>query len=266
MITFLRRFASIVIATSASAELLYNNGLPDHDPLPNGFEMTQWVEADDFTLTTAARVDGIRFHDIEIFGNFSGNVLWRIHENGPDGKPGAVLFSGTATATHQATGFVSPPYTEFLVTFPVEELLLPAGTYWLALHNGPLSSAANQRVYWESTVANTTQESQSDIGPIFAGSWLSNFVGGVVSELSFQTLGAPLPRVTAVERIQGGQAIRFTTAAGYNYRVEYKNNLSDAAWTALPGGELLSGSGNIAEIVDSNAANLPHRFYRVVLL
>jgi hypothetical protein len=48
------------------------------------------------------------------------------------------------------------------------------------------------------------------------------------------------------------------TDVGKNYYLEFKDTLSDPAWTALP---LLEGGGALKALSDP-AANSAHRFYR----
>jgi hypothetical protein len=50
--------------------------------------------------------------------------------------------------------------------------------------------------------------------------------------------------------------------------VEYKNSLTDVSWTPLANAQNVSGTGGVVQISDPdpNIGNVPHRFYRVVLL
>ncbi len=243
--------------------------------------MTGWMVADDFTLFTAARIEGIQFSELENNGVFQGTILWRIYANSATDEPGLLLYSGTAASVnHAATGFVDPPSEEFTDTFAIDPVSLPPGIYWLALHNGPLSNGSNQRVYWERTSTSGFRGSESDIGcgfagplacpsPAFANDWGSNNAPDAPnSELVFQLSGVFGPSITGIARSSGIPQISFTTTAGQSYRVEYKNNLTDASWTTLPGSEMISGTGNIVQVIDSdpNIATVRHRFYRAVLL
>jgi len=57
----------------------------------------------------------------------------------------------------------------------------------------------------------------------------------------------------------GNIGISFPTQPGYAYQVEYKTNLTDAAWTPL--GNMISGDGTIQSVNDGTRAG--SRFYRV---
>ncbi len=174
------------------AELLYDNGPPS---LTNGFELTHWIEADDFTLEVAARLESVKVWSFEGAGSFEGSIVWQIYSNAPGGTPGTILFSGTSTnLTHVATGSFYFGYAEYVTTFDITPKFLPAGTYWLALHNGPLSNdSALGRVYWETTSTLGARESRSQIrsqmSP-FISLWLSNSIPpGAPSECAFQLNG-----------------------------------------------------------------------------
>jgi hypothetical protein len=58
-----------------------------------------------------------------------------------------------------------------------------------------------------------------------------------------------------------GTALSFRTLAGYNYQIEYKNDLTDANWTPL--GSPISGNGSIQVVNDTPGQT--HRFYRVLI-
>jgi hypothetical protein len=57
-------------------------------------------------------------------------------------------------------------------------------------------------------------------------------------------------------------SLSFPTEQGKSYTVQYKNNLSDPAWTDLPGMPVTGTGGNL-NINDPTPAGLPSRFYRI---
>jgi hypothetical protein len=68
--------------------------------------------------------------------------------------------------------------------------------------------------------------------------------------------------ITAVKRTGTTATVFFTTLTGSNHVLEYKNALTDNAWTAiLPG---VIGAGSVASEVDTNAT-VPRRFYRILV-
>jgi hypothetical protein len=77
------------------------------------------------------------------------------------------------------------------------------------------------------------------------------------------TVGMPnvLPP-TGTASLPGGGVVRlsFTVQPGLTYRVEYKNNLTDATWLPLGGTHLATGE---TLLVDDNLNSQPQRFYRL---
>ncbi len=61
-----------------------------------------------------------------------------------------------------------------------------------------------------------------------------------------------------------GVQLQFNTVAGRTYRVEWTQDLpATNGWSILPGAALLSGSGGLLQITDTNAPTQPQRFYRI---
>lgn len=231
--------------------------------------MTHWIDANQFSLGAAATLGTIKFWDVEASASFQGSVVWQIRANAANNTPGTILFSGTAMqVTHTSTGRkVDGVYPEFLNTFAVSSISLPAGSYWLVLHNGPLSNNLGQDIFWESAINASSAESLSDEAP-FNGNWETN---GPSSQLAFQLIGVPdslRPRITAISRTNGVPQISFTTVSGQNYRMEYKNNITDASWTTVSGSENVPGTGGVVQKSDPDptVVTRTRRFYRVMLL
>lgn len=252
--------------SSATAAMVYDNGAPNR---LNGFEISHWIQADDFPLGTAARLESVKFWTFEGSGNFQGSIVWQIYSNRANNTPGTLLFSGTSTnLAHTATGFTLGPYAEFSTTFDLPPVSLPAGSYWLGLHNGPLSNTSDTgRVYWGTTNTVDPTPSRSLVAP-FAGPWFSNEIpAGARAGVAFQVSGIPAGRVTELTFNNDNLRIGFTTAIGQTYRLEYKNALTDASWTPVSGADEIAGTGAIVEVSDpdSSARNVNRRFYRARL-
>jgi hypothetical protein len=82
--------------------------------------------------------------------------------------------------------------------------------------------------------------------------------------LVYDGIGAP---VISAFGLSGAPKISFTTSAGYFYRVEYKDDLSDLSWAPVSGAETVIGTGNVIQLSDPdpNLGTHPRRFYRVTL-
>jgi hypothetical protein len=269
---FIPLFVALVISgatAEAAPSLIYDNGSPD---LQEGFEITHLKEANSFTLSAGAILGNIKFWDLEFANDFQSSVFWEIRSNTPSNTPGSVLFSGTSTnLTHTATGRNAMPYPEYVITFDIGSVSLPAGTYWLVLHNGPLSYNANLNIVWETATTSRSDPTYGDEAP-FNNNWESNSIDNSPSQMAFQLTGVPeslRPVITAIGfTMTGAPRVSFTTVAGQHYRVDYKNNMTDASWLVVSGAQNVSGTGNAVPVTDPdpNALTMKHRFYRVVLL
>jgi hypothetical protein len=257
-------FLMLAGALNAPAVPAYDNGPPSHS---DGFELTHWIQADDFPVGVPTRVENIKFWSLEGSGSFQGSFVWQIYSNNANNTPGALLFSGTSIAlTRVPTGFDLFNYLEFINTFDIDPVSLPRGRYWIALHNGPLANNSDQgRVFWETSGNNGPTPSASLIAP-FVGSWYPHSVPPTPGELAFQIDGIIGPTVTALS-FSDLPRISFTTVAGQTYRMEYKDGLTDASWAFVLGGEEIVGTGEGVEASDPdpNARLLGHRFYRARL-
>ncbi len=162
--------ATLCLAASVPASAqspVYSNGAPNG---VSGNEMTQWIQASDFTLGSATTLTAARFWAFSLATNaYAGNVTWQIYSNAA-GSPGSMLFSGNVVPTAIVDG---PPYGGTTPTmrydFALPNVGLGAGTYWFGLHNGPLSNTGRAEFYWETTAANTTANDQEDVAPFGDG-------------------------------------------------------------------------------------------------
>ena len=80
--------------------MVYDNGGPNG---ASGNEMSAWLQAEDFVLSSDTHVTGVRFWTIESSGIFDGSFAWSILSN-TGGSPGVAIASGVSTATRTAQG------------------------------------------------------------------------------------------------------------------------------------------------------------------
>jgi hypothetical protein len=166
--------AAVLAAAPLSAQVIYNNGLPNGAA---GNEMTEWIQAEDFTLGSATTVGGVTFWAAvnSNFSGYQGSIVWQIYGNGA-GTPGTLMMSGTASPTptlYPGADITSLGDVGYQLTFALPDIALGAGTYWLGLHNGPLTTADYDGFYWATTDANATATAEEDIYP-FGDGWSSN--------------------------------------------------------------------------------------------
>jgi hypothetical protein len=259
-------FALVSAALSSRAGLLLDNGAPD---LSDASEMTHWIDANQFTLSSNSILWQVRFWDAEASTSFQGTVYWEIHSDNGGGVPGPVLFSGLSTnVTHSATGrAIFGAYPEYVDNFDLPSVFLGTGNYWLVLHNGPLSNNLGRDIFWEQAINSSTAPSLTQPAP-FTGPWESN---GASSQLAFQLYGVPdtaKAKVTAFDYNHAAPRISFQTTAGQSYQVQYSNALVNPTWIPVAGAENVAGNGAVIQITDhdSTIPGLSHRFYRVTLL
>lgn len=164
---------SIAAATAVPAHAqLYDNGAPN-----TGFgnEFTRWIQAQDFSLGSGATLTAVRFWAFGLSSTgseYAGSIAWQIYGDGGS-RPGALLFSGSASPTVTANPGGSCCGASFQLDFALPNVALGAGTFWLGLHNGPLSGTDRRDFYWQPTAANATLRGWEDVAA-FDGDWVEN--------------------------------------------------------------------------------------------
>lgn len=181
--------AAILLAgSSAQAGLIYDNGAPNAS---SANEITQWIQAEDFALASPVVLTDVRFWAVELTqGAYQGSLVWSLYGDNA-GAPGTLLYRDAAAPTmayDHDTGFGS----SYQFDFSVGAINLGAGTYWLGLHNGPLSTTSREEFYWETTAANLTSIGQEDRAPFDDGDWSTS-----AQEHAFQLFGNVGPVVPA---------------------------------------------------------------------
>jgi hypothetical protein len=159
--------------------IIYDNGGPDQQ---NGNEMTEWIQAEDFTLTADSTLTSVNFWDIEEPGGgaYQGEIDWVLYTDA-GGQPGAAFASGAAVGAAVTRTFIQccvlGTFDEYSLSFNISPgIPLTAGTtYWLGLHNGPLAFTNYSFFYWETTAFNGTYTGHEDDAP-FDGAWLDNLM------------------------------------------------------------------------------------------
>ena len=252
-------------AWAQSGDVVHDNGGSSRQ---DGWEMTQWFEADDFVIAERTQLSGVRFWNYVAPGAFTGTIVWELYTNSSSNTPGLLVASGTSSpASNAATGFVLfGALQEFVTTFTISPVTLDPGTYWLALHNGPREHVT-RGMFWAPTATPSGAPSHSREA-LSNGPWYSNAFPGFPPDLAFQVFGTVVPRAVGSGFRNGLPVVRFTSKAGKYYRLDYKNELTDSTWSAVPGREIIAGTGEELEVDDpqADARTRPRRFYRVAVL
>ena len=154
-----------VVVPELGGPVVYDNGSTDPN-LDSGNEMAQWVQADDFELTSATSITGaeIDWFDVNFGNGWDGGIEWYIFADA-GGTPGAIWDTGTGielntTLTSNANG-----WDWFVTSFDFDHpVALPANTrFWFGLHWAADSDYFRDDVYWaysQEQHFNTTQESE----------------------------------------------------------------------------------------------------------
>lgn len=191
--------ASVMLAVApASAHVIFDNGVPAADSAP-AYPLTQSVQSEDFSLSEASVITGLRFYAIERLDGYAGSISWSIR-NSDSGQPAGNAIAGdtTTAVTRTLTGVIRPDHfnaPQAIYSMDIEPLALEPGQYWLVLHNGPLShddpDDAQGFFLWEGTIGQRGAAGVEDPSP-FDGVWQQTF-----GEHSFALVGVPEPGTVA---------------------------------------------------------------------
>ena len=124
--------------------------------------MSSYLQAANFTTSFATNLSSASFWSLEAGSSYDGSITYSILGNAsgfPNGSPdeSLVFASGSVAPTRTGTLGTALGLSVFQYDFALTVTNLAAGTYWLALHNGALSTAANEAdFYWAWSDANAT--------------------------------------------------------------------------------------------------------------
>lgn len=164
------------ISVPASAQLVYDNGGPSN---AGGSEMSIWLQAENFQLQNDATIGSVRFWAFQIApDSYEGSIFWQVL-NSDGGQPGTVVMEGMADPSRTFAG-LNGTRQQYQYDFSISPLALSSGTYYLALHNGPLTPlhdgpilGSDYQMYWSTAADNGTSHGSRNQSP-FDGSWNSN--------------------------------------------------------------------------------------------
>lgn len=179
---------------------IYDNGGDDY---ANGNEMTNWLQAEDFTLSNDAKVGAVTFSILDTLAgnnlaNFDGTIDWFIYADG-GGTPGALMASGSGTNVVTSFDQNNGIWDFWDASFDLDVAQnLTAGTYWLGLNLNNNGCVTRDELYWGTTNANGTS----------SGNEQTNCSGGFGSngtEHSFALFGSSDCLTMVVSKLVGGK-------------------------------------------------------------
>jgi T5SS/PEP-CTERM-associated repeat protein len=163
-------------------------------------------------------------------GSIATDSLWLTNSTGTVVFNGGVLNTRNTTVANGAA-------------FVVGNGITPATLY---LNGGTHSFANGLTISKNATLAGCG----TIIGPILnLGTIATNCGGGLVA-----------PQITALSRAGRTNVISFTTVTGQSYSLEFKNELTNGTWTALP--PATNGNAGVISLMDTNPIG-PRRFYHI---
>lgn len=136
----------------------------------------------------------------------------------------------------------------------------PTNSFWQVNHTWKVVSLSG-------TGANPGNSNFSVIdgtNGVTAGTFSTSVDAGGNVFLSYVSSTAPRPVIEPVITGAGttNATIRWSSASGVSYQVQYKDDLNDATWSVLGS---VTASGPTASIIDTTNPPAPKRFYRVVV-
>jgi hypothetical protein len=147
---FLAALPLILTPVRLSATVIFNNGPIDEI---DGDQASRFIQAEDFNITAGGVFNTIDLYSLEIGSPYSGSLYWAIATD-DGGKPGVIVAGGSTTSavtrTDQMVSYLKGEV--WLNEFTIDPFTAAAGTtYWLEIHNGPLSLTTDSGFYWATT-------------------------------------------------------------------------------------------------------------------
>jgi hypothetical protein len=190
--------AGLLTAPVGAQTVVFDGGPPNVSG--SGNEMTQWIQANDFAFASPTSFNTVRFWTLEHTGtSFLGTITYQIAADSA-GTPGGIITSATVVPSVRTLQTTEAGFDVYQYDLNTGNINLAAGTYWLELHNGALSSQNRMEFYWHTTTPGFGNAGEELIAP-FTGSWSSNGV-----DHAFQLLSSAVPEPTTLALVGVGTA------------------------------------------------------------
>jgi len=223
-------------------------------------------------FTIGSNVDALVFTATDVGAGYGANNFYYLrHDNAGVSTFGTIFVTGLTTATVTDRFSVGTHAHELTFT-PTDTGYGPNLFYFL--RNGgtnTVTTVASNTVPVVTTNIVSTVTTNIVAGPVYdtvTASGIDLFSTRTVTarascsspvQLRILTPGVPPPHYA-----NGAFGLSFATVVGGSYTVQYKNALSDPAWTDLPNMPV-TGTGGVLTMTDPTAGQ-PSRFYRIILL
>jgi hypothetical protein len=235
-------------------------------------------------FTVGTNVDALAFTDLVAPGYGPNNFYYLRHDATGLSTFGTIFVTGLATATVTDRFTVGTNAAE--LTFTATDVGFGANRFYFLRGSGLSFTTNTVTTFTTNTVITFT----TNILTTFTTNSVITFTptntvtatgmdlcqartvtaaadcSGVVALASLPAQLAPtvpplVPVIGAPTMIKGFFRLSFPTTNGKLYTVQYKNALSDPAWTDL---KTVAGTGGSLSIADVTAAQHPRRFYRIM--
>ena len=220
------------------------------------------ARADNFTLSsasvlaefTAIVTEGLGGTDDGTFDNFSGTLGWAIYTNNAD-LPGTLLFTGNdASPGIVDTGLNFGATNDiFTATIDLGGISLPAGDYFIALHEGDwLSPYDGSQIWWHATTNDTSgvdaAVATDPVNPVFAANGTNRaFSLGSTALLATEQVSLDLKDVIAIDDPDSG-ADDITVTVAVDYGILNITPGASGAVVANSGTGSVTITGTVSEI------------------
>jgi hypothetical protein len=217
---------------------VYDDTNPNSGGIANGWQLTFVTQAGPFCCSNAVAPPALSISDASVIEGDSGatNALFSVSLSRPSGQPVTVNFATADGSAHAGSDYIA---TNGVVQFD------PGRT------NRTVAVAVLGDLVFE------TNET-------FAVTLASPVNATLARITGTGTIIDDEIRVLAAAWSGGAVQVQFNTLPGRTYSVERADQLSSTnAWVIVPGAGLVSGTGGLVQVLDTNAVSRPQSFYRV---
>jgi len=249
-------FLGILLCLSARAEIIYDNS----QNYLGQFNATTLESGDQIELSGQSRL--VTEFAFEYFGNFAATgdetARLRFYLNdglqggNPSATPNTLLYdSGAFTIT---TGFQT-------ITVSDLSIFLPTNTFtWTVQFAGLLNTEKAGVLFYDPPQVG---RSGDYLWRFENGQWAAVASANITNNLVARVIAVPELRASSLLTQAGAVNVSANTTPGKLYSLEFKTNVTDAAWEPVNAAAVRATTNRLS-LADPAAANSTFRLYRVV--